>query len=345
MKRRIVRGAALALVAGATLVPTMASADPVVSITIAGTPFVDGGTGTMGQNVTLAGSGCQNPTPGQPTYMGLFIAAPGDDPNLPTIRGYETQTNEANGFSLDSVIDVDAPGVQQVRFYCSTAQVTAVNDPSMLWVSPVVSMSVQNTGAQPAALRTALTSTVALASTDTASARTTSGGSNLGVVVKTDPNALPLIDKMGIVGKKAAALKAKVDASTSLVARAENLHRAFYRRTATHTELAATIKRFRAGETDKAIANSLAQKSEFTYTGDRAAAITAALAKANSPVFKAAHANENYVLSAFRSLADVKPSPSQAAKYTRQLKAGMVRVQVIEDIALTMHGAGWWNSH
>jgi hypothetical protein len=53
--------------------------------------------------------------------------------------------------------------------------------------------------------------------------------------------------------------------------------------------------------------------------------------------------SEEYVAAAFQTVAGRAPSSRAMALYVERLEAGELKVQVVEDIALTQASASWWN--
>jgi len=53
--------------------------------------------------------------------------------------------------------------------------------------------------------------------------------------------------------------------------------------------------------------------------------------------------NARYVANAFDELTGDNGTPKQVRAMVARLDAGALKVQVVEDIALTEHGASWWN--
>lgn len=288
MKRA--RIGAAALVIGSILAaPAVAMADPWVSATTNGTSLGEGGhTGTLGEIVTIAGSGCTNPEPGQPAYMGQFVGLsdPLTDPGAWKI---EFETDASGGFEWETPMVADAT-TYYGRWYCSTTPIDSL-DQADLWVSPVAWMTFSE-ATTPVAARQGMAVGAKASKVQLASVRTVAaepGGSSFELVV--DPDALPVVDRMGIVGPKAAQLKDTVD------------------RTAAASNKVAKFFAFLSGRKVKDTSVS----------------------------------NADYVKTSFVLLTGKNPSAKAMEPFVARLDAGGLKVQVVEDIALTAHNAAWWN--
>lgn len=289
MNRSRIALAALAFGGASLIAPAVASANPWIGGTSSGSYVpIDGAEGSIGQQITVSGNGCTNPTTGEPAYMGEFVSLGSDPLSSPSTQVFETQTDGEGAFEWDVTIPAETPvGRYVTRWYCSTAPVTSLTDPAMLWVSPVIWMDV---GAAPAAKGTAAARTSTLR---TAAAASAAPGS---VTLAADQDALPSLDRLGIDGPKAAALKAKVDAAYAKDARGLILLRRL------------------AGRNVRA-----------------AEAIDRLL-------------DQQYVASA-RQVLGAKRLPAATAKgYAGRLTAGEIRVNIVEDLALTVHPAAWYNA-
>lgn len=309
MNRSRIAVAALAFGCASVIAPAAASANPWVDIVASGTLTpLDGTAGSVGQEIIVTGVDCVSPEPGAPTYMGEFAAIDVDPLTNPSAHIFETSTDEVGSFRWDVTIPVDTTSGRYVtRWYCSTAPVTSLDDPAMLWVSPPLWMDISGAPAAPAArmqtvqkaasARTA-TPVGTLASTSKLAKQqqraSTPGAATVSLVG--DPDALPAIDRVGITGPKAAALKAKVDAA--------------YRKDARGLEL---LKKL-AGRNVKAAA-----------TIDRLL-------------------DQQYVASAQQVLGVKRLSPASAKALGDRLDAGEIRVNVVEDLALMVRDAAWYNA-
>lgn len=361
MKHRIARTAALAL-AGATLfTSTPAFADPTVTSTLEGEPIADEATGMLGQAALVTGSGCLNPEPGSPAYMGQFVT-PGDDPAIdPAWHTYETQVDETGGFQWDTSLPLGAGiGTYKLRWYCSTATAASLADASMLWVGPIMTMTL--VGGAPNAMRTAVTTSA-------------SPGASFSV----DPDALPLVDRVGIEGDLAAKLKKQVDERSEDVARIQRMYGVFFGRHADPQGLDFWLRQL-AKKPVRTVAAGMAASPEFQRgygrlsdddfvarlyentlgrEGDRSgrnfwggrlsnkkqSRTEVALAFADSSEYIRRTADANYVVAAHQVLTGRTPSVAQIRQGVERLDAGGIKVQLVEDIALSVHDADWWASN
>ena len=292
MKRARI-GAAALLIGAILAAPAAAMADPWVSATSNGTSFGEGGnTGVLGATISIVGSGCTNPVSGQPAYMGEFVGLsdPMTDSNAMKFE-FETDTN--GGFEWETPMVADQT-TYYARWYCSTTPLDSL-DQADLWVSPLIWMTFDAppAGATPVAARQAKSAGITGSKVQFASVRTLAAEPGAPTVeLTTDPEALPAIDRMGIVGSKAAQLKGTVDWTAN---------------------------------TSNKLANF------FAYLSGKKVKNTSV-------------SNADYVKTSFALLTGKTPSAKAMAPYVARLDAGGLKVQVVEDIALTAHNAAWWNA-
>jgi hypothetical protein len=310
MNRSRIAVAALAFGCASILAPAAASANPWVDVVASGTLTpLDGTSGNVGQEIIVTGADCVSPEPGAPTYMGEFAAIGVDPLTNPGVHIFETATDELGAFRWDVTIGVDTTsGRYHTRWYCSTAPVTSLDDPAMLWVSPVLWMDISDVPAAPAArMQTVQKASSGAKATPLATRSSTAKLAKqqqragtpdraASVALVADPDALPALDRIGITGPKAAALKAKVDAAYDKDARGLEL-----------------LKKL-AGRNVKAVA-----------TIDRLL-------------------DQQYVATAQRVLGVKRLSPSTAKALGDRLDAGEIRVNVVEDLALMVRDAAWYNA-
>jgi hypothetical protein len=284
MKRARI-GAAALLIGAILAAPAAAMADPWVSAVSNGTEMGEGGnTGVLGDVITISGTGCVNPEPGQPAYMGEFVAQ-SDPLNNPEAFKIEFETDASGAFEWETPMVAEAM-TYYARWYCSTTPIDSL-DQADLWVSPLSWMTFEEP-TTPVAARQAMTSKVQLASFRTAAVTPNTGPS---VELVTDPDGLPAMDQMGIVGPKAAQLKSTVDWTAN---------------------------------TSNKLANFFARLSGKRVKDDGVS-------------------NADYVKTSFVLLTGKSPSAKAMAPYVARLDNGGLKVQVVEDIALTAHNAAWWN--
>jgi len=284
-------------VAGTVLLGTAAGADPAVHLTSSGLPVTSGGGADYGQVVDLSVTGCLTPG-GDPGYVGQFVNWTADPGGTPI--HFETITDEAGSLSVQSTTPLlDTTQNMDLTWYCSTTPVTTTSDPNIIWLSPTFDYTIAaapegaRAGAANKSVTMSKTSSKAKASktptTKTPTATVSPAPKGGAVTMTVDPNALPKVDKMGIVGAKAAALKSKVD-----------------RQITVNHRLDALVQ---------------------YLTGRKPAPIS----------------NAEYVDTAYKVITGKDASSKVEKPSIARLDAGDLRVQVIEDIALTQHDAAWWN--
>ncbi|MEZ5180460.1 MAG: hypothetical protein R2702_01045 [Acidimicrobiales bacterium] len=308
--------------------PVVASADPVISVP-SETEI------TIGSESWIGGSGCE--VAGVQTYGGTYF-------RIPTAPGFESWTKgmevEASGGEFGWLGQTaDFPSVDmEFAFFCSQAPLADqldLEDPNLLWLSaPYTRRFVSGPaaqGARQARTVTAPSSSVAIT--------TSTGPGDPGFVV--DPDALPQVDRMGLAGPAAAALKAKVDGKAQQVAEVEDFVRSFYGRPATAEEYFAMMMMRNLKVSEWVAGNVLAASKDFTYEGNRANAIRAAIARAHDPAFVAEHADADYVIATYLTVAGRHPSEQQIAAGVATLGGGTApRVQVVEDVAVASGKGG-----
>jgi hypothetical protein len=284
MKRTPTLLAASAL-AGSLLLATPAAANPRFDATVDGAP-APGSWGTYGQVVHYDFSGCT--VEGQPGTFGQFVrwtsgpTRADEQANLPA--------DDAGNFQIDLAIPLEAESLSlEVEWYCASQPVSERTDPAIVFLNPPVTFDIAAAPgrAEPNGARVAT-----FAGTSSAaglSVRTASGATDPSIEITVDQDALPAIDRMGITGPKAAALKAKVDA----------------------------------------------QAKKTNNTANRA---RKALGLRVQPITDA-----DYVRAAFEVTAGKASSARIMAPYVAQLASGDLKVTVIEDVALRLHPAAWWN--
>ncbi len=233
MKRIAALATAAAVAGGTLLVPVAASADPVITITSEGAPLDPGTVGGYEQPIHIDIVGCTVDDEGLvPGYIGYFLAWGNEEPG----EQFEALTGPGGALVLEATVPLeDTEKVLDLNWYCSDAPVGEDGDYSILYLSPTYTYTIaaDPAAAAPVLLRSTTTSTAPVGrriagrsalqtipgvsplapSAGSARASVTGDVSPTGsaVEVTTDPNALPSIDRMGITGAKAAALKAKVD--------------------------------------------------------------------------------------------------------------------------------------
>jgi hypothetical protein len=138
---------------------------------------------------------------GTPGVMGAFSSLAGDPANSANASWsdvYEPLSN-TGGFDLDFTVEIGAIHDFYVRWYCAPAAIDSLSDAGAItYASPM--MKVTSLGAA-AALKASMKRY--------ATTGTTASGELLSA--RSEPNALPLVDKVNITGKNAATLKSYID--------------------------------------------------------------------------------------------------------------------------------------
>jgi hypothetical protein len=221
--RKTIAALALTLAGTVAAMPAVAGADPTISATTGGVSVIDT-TGTVGQIIDMSITGCTTST-GTAGYIGEFVGyspslAPGD-----VTHPVEAMTDETGSLSGQIQIPLDnGSGTFYAHWYCSDSSAATPDDASIRWISPTVTMTIQAGGqSQAMATRSLAQKTTSKSTTKsttkstkkstkqsvTAKAPTTASSSPVTITV--DPDSLPALDKIGIFGPQAAALKARVD--------------------------------------------------------------------------------------------------------------------------------------
>ena len=160
----------------ALLFPATASADPWITVS---TKTGAGAIGNRGQIIKIAGSGCT--LAGKQAVMGEFFTSEPDPLTATDPWQFEFPVNASGAFNWDVNVPADHPAQTfQARWYCASSPVSSIDSPEIQWLSPLLAFEIGD------------------------DSPTTQN--NL-----VDPNALPAVDKMSIVGAKAAALKKRTD--------------------------------------------------------------------------------------------------------------------------------------
>ncbi|MCU1496154.1 MAG: hypothetical protein JWM47_107 [Acidimicrobiales bacterium] len=271
-------------IAGSALLAPAASADPSLLVSSGGQTIGQGSTAQVGQIIDYKATNCKSDA-GVAGYIGQFVDFP-DRPEIGTEQ-FEAQTSPDGSFDLQFEIpEMPQPQHLDVHWYCSSVPVTSMQGAGFLWMSPTVEITIQAAAAPEVATLNLRSATSRTATKATASSN------EKPVTVTMDPNALPLIDKLGIVGAKAAPLKAKVDAKVELQFQQKNAN----------------------------------------------------LAKQRKPLVSKDDSNATYVKAAFLVVGGkANPTAAMMAPYIARLDGGALRVQIVEDIALTKSPAKTWN--
>jgi hypothetical protein len=301
--RHTIAALALALAGTVAAMPGAAGADPVVTATTGGVSVI-GTTGSLGQMVDVQATGCNNSADGGSAYFGEFVGMTSVLDPAAVFQPYETQTDAAGTMDWNVQIPLGNDlGTFYAHWYCADGPVTDPTDPSIRWVSPVVTMTITDGSGTQALRASSVTAKSGAKTTVKAKAKANSVAlagrsavtSTRGVSITMDPDSLPAIDRIGIFGAQAAALKAKVD-------------RAF--------GSAADVKKVFK------VLNPKADNGQLSHL-----------------------VNTLYAKTAFDVLGGKNPNAKDLADPVALLDGGGIKVQAIENIALTIHNAAWWNAH
>ena len=352
----------------ATYTPTdnhlASSGTTIVSVTTPTGPTVyvrQGTTGTIGDNVDVYATNC--PTTGsaprlEATYGPHQTNSPPD--SWGTFKSLSPFTLTANGswethFSLGNPADV---GQLDSYGFCTDSVLTGFPpDPAVNYSFPRIVYTVNALGP--------------LLEKGAAAAPANS------VQVSVDPNSVPFDDTVGIRLADMLTLKARVDAIAAPTATVSRMYTAFFGRPGDHAGIAYWMGKLRHGTTIGRIAEQFAGSSEFrrTYAGfskadfvdavysnvlhrspdsggraywlNRLQAGTAVpqmvAAFANSPENIASTASISYVTAAFQALSTRTPTAAQVNRLASELDFGTIRYAVVEDTALSLKAASFWN--
>ena len=337
---------AATILAGSIVVGLGAPAfsDPVTSTSLGYIPT----SGQIGESFDVMIDGCTNG--GNPVYMGGYMTTTGSTDAPVLVSDLSTTGSWTRHVQLDSVPGLDV----EVHAFCASAPVTSIDDPNVLWISAPLHFTVVDT---PNVMRANATASPAVISAATSP-------------LSVDPDALPLVDRMGIPGAQAAALKVQVDSNVTTVGQVSRLFQTFFGRPASTSDLQYWVSRLDKHTSVTTIANKFAASSEFKrlygkmtnsqyvdaiynnalgHPADAAtnAALTAqltlhrtsralvALQVANSPELQASSDDANYIITAYQVLAGRAPTADEITAQLNLLESGLVpRVQVVENIAL-----------
>lgn len=224
-----------AALAGSLVLGAPASADPRFEVLVAGDPIQSGASGGYGQPVHYNFTGCL--IDGVPGYFGQFIHWTAG-PERPDEHG-ESLADSTGNFSFDAEIPFTTEAMAlDADFYCASAPVTSPDDPAIQWMSPTVAFTIDAApaGAQPQAARASIATGAATparvlgAEGAPLAVRALAAPANgPSVTVTVDQDALPQVDRMGIVGPKMAALKDRVDDRVAATNAVENFVRRLLR--------------------------------------------------------------------------------------------------------------------
>ena len=360
MKKNIkLLGASSVAMAALLAISSPALAEPSISASI----FEGGSTATTaapGTEVALSGIGCV--IAGQPAEASVFTYGPGSWTEGQLDGGqlaFQTEAGDGGSWDWNPTISTEAPeGQHLVRFTCSEGPVDSPAEVTN-WVSGDYVISV----VYPEAPSSSRTSKSRTSSTSTAA-------QDPHVSIGIDPDALPLVDNIGLSGARAAQLKSQVDPHVAAVSTVTRYYKAFLNRLPKRAELDTWVPRLESGTTGTTLANALAADPKFatiaakysngnlvnaaykrvlgrTPTAEESASAIRALVAgktrtayvksvADSAEAVSRSANEAYAIAAQWTIAKKAIVAKTVASEAAQLSSGMVpRVQVVEEIAIT----------
>lgn len=304
-------------------------------------------------------------------HVGQFVAQD-VDPIATTGAVWQTwtaQTAADGSFSWSAAVPAGAGlGTFKARFYCASEPVTTIDDPAIQSMMPVLTVVVQE--APVAAVFAA-----AAADAPVTAAASTDAGASLWVAL--DTGGLPAVDRVGIPGAQMAQLTTRVD---GIAARSEVVTRlaiAFRDRVPDRAWVDGWTSRLAAGASEATYVDALATTTEYQLnyarlsnrqfvdrahqqllgrsatTAERAAMLAALTSRsttrpallaglASSAEHRDRTAVRGYVLAAYQELTPVMPSAVELDRFVAQLRDGAVRVQVLEDLALTRASTDRW---
>ena len=337
-----------------------------ISTPVVYSPSVTGFTGTGDRlaEVRLYVPGCTSGT-------GSAFVADSADENPPnsafTIKGWERSADSFGAFSFVGSAGADQPtGVFRTRFTCSTGSAGAVDAANVTWTSPVFTYTVTSTANLQAVRADGPETGTAVAAAPSAS------------TWSVDPEGLPLVDRFGIHGPEAALLKAQVDAvrpATGTVGRlawaalGRMPARSVYDRWVPQVPSKGTWGLERELERTPEFVSWFALATDEVFlqraysrtlgrwptAAERDAAIrrlrtqgvprVRILAElAETPVHRQRVAVRDDVLAAYLAITPVVPTATELSRFEAMTRAIVLRVQVIEEIALTRAPAERWTA-
>jgi hypothetical protein len=310
------------------------------------------GSGTIGDEFAVYMSGCSS------HRWGAFVSFSGDPLSeeewfrVPIPESSANVAEDGSASFSDTIIT--QPGEHYARWFCASSDPEDPVDPSILWMSSVYTFTAH--APAPLALRT-----------------TTNQISEGIFTLSVDEDALPSVDQIGIDGDRAAQMKASVDAVDVRLAPISLLYLAFLGRPGTRGELDAALAKSNDPNQTK-LAKHLATRSEYRSrylkisSESFVARVFAHLLERPPTTEEQAHwldrlnsgdtsrtqmiqtvaqsaehvaATENlvYVISAHHALTLDSIVTADARRFTRQLDSIVVRVAMIEDLAVHLASA------
>jgi hypothetical protein len=234
MQRSLVASAlGLALLGSTVFGAAAASADPNLSVTADSTSIDPGHQLDGGQEIVYKVTGCTTEG-GAPGYVGVYLSNSGDPSTDAGADHAEAPADETGGVTwVAGVVNASegVPATVYIRWYCSSVPAAGWTDPSILYAGPLMTFTMggnavagrsAQTSAPQLQLRVAKTSAKSVSrsgSRPVSKSGSKSGSKSAAPTVTTtttahgtvDPDALPAVDKLNIVGSRAASLKARTD--------------------------------------------------------------------------------------------------------------------------------------
>lgn len=318
-----------------------AMADPVVTTSMGYVPTA----GARGDVFDVMASGCLN-LGGDAYFGGYIINTERPEPVFAadlTTDGTWKAHIDLTGAPLETLT---------TYAYCAKGPVSSPTDDNMLWVSAPYTFTVSDQMDSRMSFRAGRTAQIDEQA------------------LTVDPEALPTVDRMGIGGDAAAALKAKVDAHVSTVGQISRLYRTFFGRSASSADLKYWGARLDRHASPATIARQFAASSEFkreyakmsdgAYVDaisenafghaaspevrstlvsqlrrHRTTRALVALTIANSSESVELSDDANYVITAYEVLAGRAPRAAEITAQTTLLQTTLTpRVQVVENVAM-----------
>ena len=321
--------------------------------------------GAIGASFDLTMVSC---TSGTAPEFGLFVSDTGDPQSVEDeFRPWRSAVSSWGSAIWAPTIPSDnALSVFRIRYYCADGTPSTAGSSKITWSSSLYTFTVSANSAAPA-LRAAESTGTPLS----AAALAAAGGT-----WSVDPDSLPAVDNMGIPGAQAATLKARVDAIAApsgqvtrlaTAALGRQVDRAFMDTWVPVVATKGTFSLERALESTPEFFGTFAfatpdlfiqRAYERVYgrwptAAERAAAqqvlrtgtvtrIAFLRSLVESPDRRAATANRDYVAATYQALTKVVPSATDLGRFTALLNDVIVRVSVVEEIALTRATAAQW---
>jgi len=320
--------------------------------------------GIIGDTFDISVVSC--PT-GSTAEIGLYVS-PTTDPAyaLDSFRPWRTSVSSwGSAIYQPSIPSDNTLGTFRVRYYCASGNPSWYYDSKISWTSSLYTFTISANAVAPALLAAGS----AGAPVSPAALSSTVGTWSV------DPDSLPGTDNLGIPGTQAAALKSRVDAIAgpsgqvtrlATAALGRQADRAFMDKWVPVVAANGTYSLERALEATPEFFGTFAFATEDLFvqrayervygrwptTAERAAAlqvlrtgsprIAFLRSLVETPDRRAATASRDYVAATYQALTKVVPSANDLGRFTALLNDVIVRVSVVEEIALTRATATQW---